>query len=127
MAKPYGIDLPKLFADKLGNSGLFEEAVLTVRKRGTPTSGSRTKGTNPTETTHKCKAQIDDYMEEQKGDTGVQRGVREITILAASLPSTVVPKPNDKITMEDGVTYRIADDGVSTDAMKAVYVCSVKR
>lgn len=121
--KAFGIDLPSLINEVA--SPMYDDATLVVRKRGTATASNITAGTNPTEENKSCKAIVEDY-DERQADGSITRGVRAVVILAASIQDGAVPKPNDKVTV-GGVTYRIADGGVQSDAMEGIYVCRVRR
>lgn len=121
--KPYGIDLAALVHEVAAPA--YDDATLTVRTRGTATASNFTAGTNPTEQDRACKALVEEY-DERLEDGMTAMGGRVIVILSRSIEGGAVPKPNDKITI-GGVEYRIAEGGVSTDAMAGVYVCRVLR
>jgi hypothetical protein len=99
---------------------------VTAGTRGATVSS----GTQPTETSFACKLFVRDYSDEEMAGTGIKTSDRRIAILGGTIAGGQVPSPNDKISYVrrgSTETYRIVDDGVSTDPDEAVYVCRARR
>lgn len=96
-------------------------ATLTKVTPGTRTVGQLTGGTNPTSATYTGRGFIDVYDEKRMPATSVQEGDRFIVLIGDSF--TVVPEPNDKITIE-GETSMIVS--VFRDPDAATYTCQTR-
>ena len=86
--------------------------------------GSVSAGTNPTTANYAARGFTEDYQESQINGTSIQTGDRKVTLLGASIASSAIPEPNDKITIES-YTYRIT--AVQRDPAGATYACNVRR
>ena len=106
-----------------GFKGLVFDITLTKVTPGVRTPGSLTSGTNPVETDYIAEGFTDDYEDYQIDGTIIQRGDRKVVILGASLPSGVIPTPNDKTTAE-AVERTIIN--VDRDSAGATYLCQVR-
>jgi hypothetical protein len=91
--------------------------VVTEGTRGANLTG----GTNPTETDHAGRGFVDDYRNTEIDGTIIQIGDRKTVILGASLPAGVVPKVQDKVTIE-GTKRTIVF--VKRDPAGATYECA---
>lgn len=103
-------------------SGLLS-ATLTKVTIGARTPGSYTSGPSVSTTNHTCRGVISDYDERQIDGSLVQRGDRRVLLLGGSLPSSVVPAPNDEVTIE-GTKYSIVN--VRRDPAGASYTLQVR-
>jgi hypothetical protein len=115
----------------LGGELIVSAATLTKFTPGTRTPGAENAGTNPTSVTYACEGIV------QRFDAGmvdadiaqgaiahktiVRREDRRISLLIATLPADVEPKPGDKITIQ-GATYVILD-GVERDPASFMFTC----
>jgi len=124
----------KDIAGKIGTklAPLVFDVTLVVVTPGTRTVGQLTAGTQATETSYTVKGWVDEMRQRYAGATQgatieersiVERQDKLITLLGSTLPSGVVPKPNDRLTAE-GVTRRIVD--VDRDPAGAVYECQAR-
>lgn len=114
----------------LSQAGMTKPATLIKIAAGSRTPGAISAGTHPVSTSHPVTA-VPGNITQMRLDGSLIAGVdRVIRIFGASLPSGVVPAPNDKITM-DGVTSVIVGDSggnraVDADPAGACYVCQCK-
>jgi len=118
----FGEDIAGLIGEHLSEH-VFD-LTLTVVTPGTR-GVNPTAGTQPTTADHTVKGWEDSYSERQVDGQMIQQGDRKISILGSSLPSGVVPKPNDEITLA-GVTRTICENGVKTDPAHAVFECQCR-
>ena len=106
------------------------DATLTRVTSGTRTPDAQSAGTNPTSTTHACKAFAMRFTATQLDDTLVKSDDRMIVVLAATIVGGVVPQAGDKITIE-GETFRIVGGkdglGVHRDSAGIRYRCHGRR
>lgn len=72
---------------------------------------------------HAGKGFVADYEDRFVDGTIIQRGDKQVIILGASLPSGIIPKPNDKTTIESEVKVII---NVERDPAGATYTCQVR-
>lgn len=118
----FGVDIAKEINSKMGSKLL--PVTLTKVSQGSRTAGSLTDGTNPTETEYVGRGFIEDYSEYQQMSGLVGVGEKKVTLLGASLPTNVLPEPNDKLTVE-GSEYYVSGP-ITRDPAGATYVCKVK-
>lgn len=118
----FGVDL----AGKIGRafSSKVFDITLTKVEPGTR-GGNLTGGTSPTEVEYTVKGFEDSYKESQIDGTLVQKGDRKFSIFGSSLPSGVVPEPNDTLTLA-GNEWTIVEGGVKSDPARAVYECQCR-
>lgn len=117
-----GVDVSGIIKKEIGDKMLTDpvhDVVLTSIVAGTRT-GNLTGGTNPTETSHTCKGFIDSQNRKSIGGTLVEDGDIVVVLIGDSISPAVVPKGQDKITIE-GSTYRIK--GLDRDPAAATYTC----
>jgi len=105
----------------LGGELIISAATLTKVTPGTRTAGSENAGTNPTSVAHPCEGIVETFDTGLVDGTIVRREDRKISLLIATLPDGVEPKPNDKITIQ-GATYVVLDS-VGRDAAKFKFIC----
>jgi hypothetical protein len=116
------IDLVDATAQSLlGGDLIVTAATLTKVMPGTRTPGALGAGTNPTTVAHACEGIVQTFDTGLIDGTLVRREDRRISLLIATLPAGVEPKPSDKITIQ-GATYVILD-GVERDAAKFMFTC----
>jgi len=122
-----GVNIPKLLLKSLKSQAStvgLKAATLTRPTPGTRTPGALSGGTNPTTTTYVCQAMIEVLTIGDMPATLVQENDRKIGILGASLPSGIIPRVQDQITLADvdGVskTFRLVAP-VSGDGVGALY------
>jgi len=95
-------ELLKGFKGKAGKILGFRSATLLRITPGTRTPGAAASGTNPTTTPYPCKALISlATAANVPSAILVQQDDRKISIFGASLPSGIVPRINDKVTIVD--------------------------
>ena len=123
MPNIFGADIAGLINQNLG--GLVFDLTLT-KVESSNRRGNLTEGTSPTETTYTVKGFVDSYTDRQLQSTNVQKGDRKISVLGGSLPSGIVPEPNDKLTDEAGNQFTIVEDGVMRDPAGALYECQCR-
>ena len=116
MAKLFGVDIAGLINKAMG--GLLLPATLHSVTQGTRTPGSLTGGPNPTETDHTCRGFVSGYKDHQIDGTIIRQGDRKVTLLGASIKPAAVPKPNDRVTIEEAAYTVIA---VTRDPAAAIY------
>ena len=107
----------------MGFKGLVFDITLTKVAPGTRTPGTLTGGTNPVETDYTGRGFTDDYEDYQIDGTIIQRGDRKVVIFGASLPSGIIPTPNDKTTAESVERVIV---NVERDPAGATYLCQVR-
>lgn len=125
------IDLAKTLAREFGRNGGpigVRTAMLHKITPGTRTPGAESAGTNPTTTTHACKAYVDETEQATVTAEGTSTSVKKTTatvgIFGASIAGGVVPAVNDKVTV-GSTTYRLTK--VTGDGVGAVYECEVTK
>jgi len=120
--KSFGVNLPKEIDAALGKALL--PATLTKVTPGTRTN--ITGGTKPTEVPYTTRGFIDFQNDEFQNPTLAVNGRKVVVLLGNPLPSGIVPRPGDRITIE-GTLYHIPNDGeVDRDPASATYTCEVR-
>jgi hypothetical protein len=114
-------------ADRLG----VKDATLIRVTPGTRTPDAQSAGTNPTTTSHSCRAFVRSYDAKQVDGTLVKAEDRVISIFADTIDPAAVPQVNDKVTI-DGETYRIVGGGkdgtgIASDPANVLYRCHGRR
>lgn len=89
---------------------------------GTRSSSNPTSRTQST-TTYTGRGFVDDYETKHIDGTIVLQGDRKVIIFGASLPSSVVPKPGDRTTIESETKTIV---NVIRDPAGATYECQVR-
>ena len=112
--------IAKQVAKGLKAAGMTKPATLIKVTAGTRTPGAISAGTNPTETSFKCRGLVQRATLSKIGGTLVEKGDRVIVLLGATIAGKQVPTSKDKITIE-GVTSRII--AVDRDPASAAYTC----
>lgn len=105
----------------LGGELIVSAATLTKVTPGTRTPGALGAGTNPTTVAHDCEGIVQDFDTGLIDGTLVRREDRRISLLIATLPPGVEPKPSDKVTIQ-GTTYVVLD-GVERDPASFMFTC----
>ncbi len=105
----------------LGGDLIVTAATLTKVILGTRTSGALSAGTNPTTATHACEGIVQMFDTGLIDGTIVRREDRRISLLIATLPAGIEPKPGDKITIQ-GATYVVLA-GVERDPASFMFTC----
>lgn len=135
MTRIFGVDVAKLLRQGINAAG-----GLATNRDGTPAPaflikvvpGTRNPadlgaGTAPTTISYSCQAFVDDTELLSQGQTEtdgvIRKSRRTITILGDSLPVTVTPADNDRITLR-GVTYVVV--AVKDDPADAAFECTVR-
>jgi hypothetical protein len=98
MTKLFGVDIAAEVYK--ATKGELKSATLHVITPGTRSAADRTAGTQPTTVNHTCEGVVDLYHESMIGSGRVEMGDRKVILIAKSLPSTVIPKAGDTITIE---------------------------
>jgi len=119
--KLFGVDVAKVVNKAMGK-GLLP-VTLTVVTPGTRSSSALAAGTQPTSVSHPCRGLVEDYNERLIDGETIRDGDRKVLILGDSLPSGVVPKGTDRVTVL-GKTYVIVH--VNADPAAATYSCQVR-
>lgn len=109
----------------LGGELIVRAATLTKVTPGTRTPGALGAGTNPTTVAHACEGIVAAYDAGLIDGTLIRREDRRISLLIASLPDGVEPKPGDTITI-DGATYRVLE-GIERDAARFMFTCQGRK
>lgn len=122
--------LANLLAKHLGKQKLLGFGAMTLTKvtAGTRLPGAQAAGANPTTVDYPCKGRLGTKQSTVvKGGTLAQVSILTVSILGATLPDGIDPKPGDRIT-RDGITYVIVPDGVTNrDGLGAVFDCAVRQ
>jgi hypothetical protein len=90
----------------LGGELIVTAATLTKITPGTRTIGALGAGTNPTPVPYPCEGIVQTFEAGQIDGTIVRREDRRVSLLIATLPAGIEPKPNDKIAIQ-GATYLV--------------------
>ena len=120
----FGLDIPNILRDGITSAGGLRPLTLIKVTPGTRAGANLPAGTNPTEASYPGEG----FFEDKRGVANIEGDLirtttRYVSILGASLPAGISPAPSDKIVL-DGTTYRIAQDGVTTDPARALYKCN---
>jgi len=106
----------------------LKKATLVKQTPGTRTTLSG--GTNPTSTSYRCEALIEQATSKNVGDTLVAQAERYIGILGASLAAGIIPVAQDTITLVDidgtSKTFRLIAP-VSSDGVGAMYEFAARK
>jgi len=114
----------KIIADSISQAGDVLDATLVQVSEGTRDATNPSKKNAGSEQSYQCKGFISRYLNNQSPGN-VQQANREIVLLGATLPSGVVPTPDNRIVIE-GSTHTIVEDGVSRDPFGATYKCRAR-
>jgi hypothetical protein len=114
----FGIDIAGTVAGAMAD-GLLPVTLLKV-SAGQRDPADLTSGPKNSIKKHNCRGFIQDYTTRQIDGDIVKMGDRKVLILGATLPSGVVPEPDDQATCE-GRTYTIKY--VNRDPAAATYEC----
>lgn len=130
MSSLFGINIPRLLRTSIRAAGGLQNGTLTKVTHGALNTADYAAGRARTLTNYSFEGFIDDENRQDKGILDQQnaatfQGTRRVTMLGDSLPSGVVPRPNDSVTI-GGRTYLVADEGVKTDPVEAVFICTVR-
>jgi len=120
LSELFGIDIAGILSDGLEAAGGVNDLTLTSVAKGTRASGDLTGGTSPTSADHPGKGFYYDERGTQEQGSAVRVTFKVVAIVGASLPSGVVPKPNDVVTFSDGAKFRLGSS--KTDPAKALYL-----
>jgi hypothetical protein len=119
--KSFGINLPKLIADNLGNAVL--PATLRKITQGSRTGGNLTGGRNPTTTDYSCRGFIDSQKRESLNGTLVDDGTKIVVLLGDTIAGGQVPSTSDRVLIE-GTEYSI--ELIDRDPASATYTLTVR-
>jgi hypothetical protein len=117
----FGANIAGKLNSAMGSKLFAVTLVQTVN--GVRTPGDSTAGTNPVATTYTGRGFVDDYTTRQIDGTIIRQGDRKVSILGASLPAGVVPRPGDRTTIEGEAKAVI---NVTRDPAGALYECQVR-
>jgi len=120
MPKLFGIDIAKEVSQAFNNGRDLLPATLIKVTSGDRTTGSLTGGTNPTERKFSCRGIRSAIDRNRIDETLVQNATDSVLLLAATLPSSIVPATDDKIIIE-GQTFFVVN--VMIDPASATYTC----
>lgn len=121
--KGFGVDIAAEVKSALGPG--VPEVTLISRIAGTLDSTDLTSGAPITETSYTCKGFIDNYDSSRYGNSTITQGTRVIVILGDTLPSGVVPKPEDRLVAESQTFHLVGP--VIRDPAGATYVCEARK
>ena len=113
---PFGLDVPGLVGEVLGNGAT--SATLVKVTRGTRNPANPTQGTNPQTVNYACVGIVVEYSTRDIDGELVTARDRRITIPSTSLPSGIEPGSGDRVII-DGNTYEIVR--VTRDAFGASF------
>ena len=116
MPKLFNTDIAGIINKELGP--LVLDLVVTKVTKGTRTAGSLTAGTQPTSVNYSGKGWTEGFKLGKYDESLVQSDDKKVIVLGSSI--TVVPEPNDEITIES-FKYKIV--GVERDPAGATYEC----
>lgn len=119
-------DLADIINDAMGAADLQLPAVLTKTTYGARDPLNVTGGQAQTMASYTAAGLVREYTNREIDGTRITRKDRRISLFGSSIQSGAVPEPGDRITIS-GDTYTIVDEGVSTDAAKAVYVAQARK
>lgn len=105
----------------LGGELVVTAATLIKVTAGTRTPGAISAGTNPTTVSHACEGIVRVFDADLIDGTLIRVEDRRISLLIATLPVGVEPKPGDKITIQ-GATYVVLA-GVDRDPASFMFTC----
>lgn len=123
----FGLDIAGIVNDAITDAGGLVPLTLTVvtSTEAGRTPGSPSAGRNPTTTgPHAGQGIIENYDAKEIDGTLIQDGDRKVLILGASLPTGIVPKADDTISIESFVGLRVVQ--VMRDPAAATYECQVR-
>lgn len=120
--KNLGVNIAKEVQAALGASLL--PATLISRTVAEPSATNLTGAPQVSESSNSCRAFLDTYDSRRFGETTIAQGTRVVVILGASLPTGVVPKPEDRVTIE-GDTF-VLTGPVVRDPASATYTCEIR-
>ena len=120
--------MPDIFGEDIAGELFRELGPLLFDVILVQVTGKERDSANPTKITEFTKkftgkGFVDDYKARQIDGMTIQQGDRKVTILGASLPAGVVPKPSDS-TIIEGETKVVVN--VIRDPASAVYECQVE-
>jgi len=114
----FGIDIAGIVAGAMAD-GLLP-VTLTKVIPGQRDPADLSSGTKNSTRKYPCRGFIQDYQTRQIDGDIIKMGDRQVLILGATLPSGVVPEPDDLATCE-GRTYTLKY--VRRDPAAATYTC----
>lgn len=117
----FGVDIQGILKDAIGDG--FPSITVVKVTPGTRDPANPAAGVQPTRSPFGARGILDDYSDRQIDGTLVKTGDRKVLIVAGTLPSTVVPEPNDEIITE-GKTWKIVR--TKRDPAEATYECQVR-
>ena len=120
--KNLGVNIARILNENLGPSVL--PATLLVRTVGTPSATQLTGRPTTSEQSVPCRGFLDSFDSERFGSTEISQGSRVAALLGDSLPSSVVPKNEDRVIIE-GETL-VLTGKIVRDPASALYVCEVR-
>lgn len=120
MPELFGIDIAALVAQEIGPG--LKDVTLSVVTPGIRNPNEPTAGVNSTIVSHIGKGVVLDYEDSEVDGTIVQRGDRQVLLIADTFPN-VVPSTTDRITAE-GRTYNVIN--IERDPAAATYTCQVR-
>lgn len=126
MSQLFGLELDKIIDGALTEAGGLDPRGGTLVKvtSGAREAGSLTSGKEASEQRFPFRGMVSKVHKGPIPGTIVQAGDREVLILGASLPASVVPELNDKVEVE-GASYTILLVP-ARDPARATYTCTVR-
>lgn len=112
--------IAKQVASGLKSAGMTRKATLVVVTPGTRTTSAVSAGTNPTTTNVACRGLVVKWTRRTLGQTNVTPADRIVMLLGATIAAGVVPKVDDRITIEGSTTTIVS---IERDAAAAAYNC----
>ena len=120
--KGFGVDIAAEILSGLGPG--VPAMTLFSRSIGAVDPTNLSAGAPIVETSHTCKGFIDTYDSKRFGATVIQQGTRVVVILGDSLPSSVIPETEDRVSVESQ-TFHLTGP-VVRDPAGATYTCEIR-
>lgn len=117
----FGARIAEKIAAALGSRLLAGQLVRVTQSELDTTDPAAT----PTEITRRFpfRGIYDNFDQRRFGDTGIREGSRIVLILGATLPANVVPRTDDRVTLEGETTTIVGP--VIRDPDRATYLAEV--
>lgn len=118
----FNVDIAGILNTAMGP--LMLAATLTKTTPGTRTAGSLGAGTNPQTADYAARGFTESYADREIDGTLIKSGDRKISLFGASIASSQVPAPNDRITIESTQFVVVR---VERDPAGALYTAQCRR
>ena len=120
--KGFGVDIAAEIKSALDPG--IPSITLVSRTVGTPSATDLTAGATITETSYTCQGFLDFFDAKRFGGTTIEQGSRVVVIIGDTLPSGVLPKPEDRIIAEGDTLHVVGP--IVRDPAAATYTCEVR-